>query len=381
MVRFHPKLAAKIQVKEGHKFYDGQINAFSVAETNFKKLNSDSEDVLIPDAPDDFKNVLNEANDDLETVGNGEKPELDERERSSRKRKSRRLLENGPVISSPKRLEPKQNACEQRSAKLNYYPEAGPRRSKRIKTMSASPKRDEEKEMDDVDKEPPVLMKLMLGNSCDDDDDHHEYLGNRVKDLEKQLEVAKQTITGLTKQLQRSENQITAIFNTSMPVKVLAPRSPESLPIPNRVTTRAGSISVTSDGFDRMIKQVQDHFREFRTLVFAADDSTSALKRETRAIQGKFCKLISDVRSTEKAAAEMEIVICEDLTELLEADVSIEMLKTHRAGLEIIRIGNACKEMPLIKHICNGIIWSWKTRFRQFLSKCGSSRGIPQSIL
>lgn len=65
-----------------------------------------------------------------------------------------------------------------------------------------------------------------------------------------------------------------------------------------------------------MIKKVQDHFKDVRTLVFEVDDSMSALQREAGPFQGKFSKLVRYVKNTEQAPLKIENVLCGKLTKL-----------------------------------------------------------------
>lgn len=368
MVRFHPNLVDKIRVGEDHDLLDDQSKALDTALADFKKLNKNPEDVPVPKPPEDFGKGLDGDDDFLESIGEEETPES-EPESGRRRKSGSRRKSTGTAVSSPKKSDSRVKAKESRSAKRKSAPAAHPlRSSKKVKTDGKKRKRDEDEDMDDADEEPPVSRKRRTSKISPRDEDDGDS-SDKTKDLEEKLNAANDTIATLRRRLRKRENKIAEISDESTPVRVIGPDAPENLAVPKRLASNARSKPVTSDQFAQMFKQLHEDFTEFKTLVLAADDSRLALDRETKAAQEQFQKLISHIKSCEEKAADKEKIICSKLTDVLEADISIEALRAHKAGNYIKSMGKACKLMPLINHLCAEIRSTWMTQVKQFMKQ------------
>lgn len=368
MVRFHPKLVDKIRVDEDHDFYEDQISALETAEADFKKLYKDGENMPVPTPPDDFESGLDGDDDELESVGEEETPESEPESPKRRKSSSstRRKSTGGAVVAS-KESKPKPSK-ESKSAKRKSAPVAQPPKPPKRAKVDKKRRRDEDEVTDDADDEPPVSRKRKApraGRAGGDDGDSSE----RIKDLEDKLEEAKQTIANLKKRLRKRDSQIAQRTDRSTTVRVNAPASPENLAVPKRLTSKARSVPVSAEKFGKMYKELEECFSDFKTLVYAADNSRSNFERETKAVEEKFEKLVDDVTSSEKKAAGKEKDMCSKLAEILESDISIEALRAHKAGNFIKSMGKACRAMPLINHLCSEIRSTWLLQVKQFMKE------------
>lgn len=379
MVRFHPGLVDKIRVDEDHDFYNDQVTALETAEADFKKLYKDGENMPVPTPPEDFENGLDGDDDQLESVGEEETPDSEPESGRRRKSSSSRRKSTGGTVASPKESKPKPSD-ESRSVKRKSAPAAPPARpSKRAKSDGKKRKREQDEVMDDVDDEPPVSRKRKTSRISRRDEAGGDS-GDRIKDLEDKLEDATQTITALKRRLRKRDNHIAQITDSSKPVRVVAPTAPENLAVPKRAAAKVRTNPVTAEEFAKMYKELEGCFSEFKSLVYAADDSRSALDRETKAVQEKFEKLISDVKSAEEQAAGKEKMMCSKLTDVLAADISIEALRAHKAGNYIKSMGKACKAMPLISHLCAEIRSTWLLQVKQFMKEQAAEQGKGANV-
>lgn len=381
MVVFHPKLVDKICVDEGHDFYEAQKTALETAEADFRTLHPDGDSMPVPSPPDDFDAGLDGDDDDLESVGEEDNvpdngPEKARKRRSS---KGRRKSVSGTAPSS-KQASPKP-AKDSPSSKRKSTPTSQldkPR--KRAKLDDRKRKRDEkekEKEggddgngeaVEEIQDEPAVSRrrKIVRTRNREKDDGDAE---RRIKELEEKLEDANQSIGTLKRRLRKRENQLASVTGKSDVVRVFAPPSPENLSVPQQLTSKTRSKPVSEDKFANMYKALEVCFTEFKKLVHGADDSRSSLERETKAVKEKFAKLINDVKSTEGKAAEQEKLLCKQLTDMLEGDVPVTALRTHKAGSLIKSMGKVCKGMPLINHLCTEIRSIWLRQVKDFMTE------------
>lgn len=380
MVRFHPNLVDKIRLDEDHSFYNAQVEALETAEADFKTLHTDGDSMPVPTPPDDFEAGVDGDDDELESVGEEEAPDSEpEKTRKRRSSKGRRKSTGGHVSSSKQPT--KKPAKDSNPPKRKSIPTAEPDKpGKKAKVDGKKRKRNEKEEedkdkeeasleaMDDVQEEPPVLRRRKAARTRVRDGEDGD-VNERLKDLREKLEDANQSIATLKRRLRKRESQLASMTNMSEPVRVVAPAAPENLAVPKRLASKTHSNTVSADEFAKMYGALQDSFTAFKKLVFAADASRSSLDRETKDVQEKFAKLISDVKNTEDKAAEQEKLLCNQLTEMLDGDIALAALRAHKAGNFVKSMGKTCKGMPLISHLCAEIRSKWLLQVKTFMTE------------
>ncbi|CDF34454.1 unnamed protein product [Chondrus crispus] len=334
----------------------------------------------VPTPPDDFEAGVDGDDDELESVGEEEAPDSEpETAKKRRSSKGRRKSTGGHVSSSKQPT--KKPAKDSIPSKRKSIPTAEPGKpGKKAKVEGKKRKRNEKEEedknkeeasleaMDDVQEEPPVLRRRKAARTRGRDGEDGD-VSERLKDLQEKLEDANQSIATLKRRLRKRESQLASMTNMSEPVRVVAPAAPENLAVPKRLASKTHSNAVNADEFAKMYGALQDSFTAFKKLVFAADASRSSLDRETKDVQEKFAKLISDVKNTEHKAAEQEKLLCRQLTELLEGDVALAALRAHKAGNFVKSMGKTCKGMPLISHLCAEIRSKWLLQVKTFMTE------------
>lgn len=390
MVRFHPELVKLITVPTDHEDYDAQSDAVAAARRDYDAIYGSKGPQPVPEIPSDLKDRrpeeysdAGEESDDEEDNAAG--TDRDEEEKGP-SRKSEPVPRRRNVLSTltatrRKKSEPtppsrpRAKKEPRKTVKRKSAPTTPPRAKKKPKTttpQSAPPKTErrrsaakkepvaapdprDEMDVDDDDAEDVVMRARKTPRTRDD----HAADSAKVAELERSLEAANSTISKLKRSLRKKENQIAELTDGSSPVHVKSPPAPDVTELPMPPKTRYRSAPMDGEEFSNVIAGLRRQYDSFTESVRTASGVRLKLETETKAVQEKVGKLVDEVVSAEKTAAENESALAGMLRKILVADVAVADLRAHKAGNLLKAMTKKCKEMQLIFDYSSAIYETW----------------------